>query len=189
MLAVSIAGALVGLIMAMVALARIWVRGTLGVGTALTAFCICLAMLAGPLWHLPSLLFKPRINDIVTDPATPPAFVVLRGARPSGANAYDYPGADFARKQIKAYPDIRPMTLERSREETYDLVLANILARPLLRLAPGITRVAPGATLILAGILRHQARPVTTRYRNLGWHLRRRLDLGNWTILALRHRG
>lgn len=74
------------------------------------------------------------------------------------------------------------------RSAPFDLVLANILARPLLQLAPGITCIAPEATLIMAGILRHQARPVAARYRQLGWRLRRRLDLGNWTILALCHR-
>ena len=68
LLAVAIAGAMTGLLLSVVALVRIWSRGTLGVGPALTAFFICLLMLAGPLWHLPSLLFKPKINQIVTDP-------------------------------------------------------------------------------------------------------------------------
>lgn len=128
LLAVSIAGALASLIMAVVALGQIWARGTLGVGTALGAFCISLLLLAGPLWHLPSLLFKPKINDIATDTASPPKFVALRGKRPSDANGYDYPGADFAAQQAQAYPDIRPMTLERSREETYDLVIDAVQA-------------------------------------------------------------
>lgn len=71
------------------------------------------------------------------------------------------------------------------RARPYDLVMANILARPLMRLAPDITRAAPAATLVLAGILRHQALPVATRYRQLGWRINRRLDLGAWTIMTL----
>ena len=123
LLAVAIAGALTGLVMALVALAQIWRRGTLGVGVALSAFFISLLLLAAPLWHLPSLLFKPKINQIVTDPRAVPEFVALKGKRPEWANTFDYPGPAFADKQAKAYPDIRPMTLERSREETYNLVL------------------------------------------------------------------
>lgn len=68
----------------------------------------------------------------------------------------------------------------------FDLVMANILARPLLRLAPAISRAAPRATLVLAGILEHQARPVAARYRQFGWRIQRRLDLGSWAILALK---
>jgi len=123
LLAVSIAGALVALIIGMVALGQIWSRGTLGVGTALTAMCASLLMLAIPLWHLPSLLFKPKINDIVTDPRAPPVFIALLGKRPADANPLDYSSKGFADRQARAYPNIRPMTLERSREETFDLVL------------------------------------------------------------------
>ena len=128
LLAVSIAGALASLIMAVVALAQIWGRGTLGVGTALGAFCISLLLLAGPLWHLPSLLFKPKDQRYRHDTTSPPQFVALRGKRPPDANGYDYPGASFADQQAQAYPDIRPMTLERSREETYDLVIDAVTA-------------------------------------------------------------
>jgi uncharacterized protein (DUF1499 family) len=126
LLAVSIAGALVALIMGLVALGQIWSRGTLGVGTALTAMGASLVMLAIPLWHLPSLLFKPKINDIVTDPRAPPVFIALIDKRPADANPLDYSAKSFADKQVRAYPEIRPMTLERSREETYELVLGAV---------------------------------------------------------------
>jgi len=131
LLAVAVAGALAALIAAGVALAQIWSRGARGVGTALAALGLSLVLLALPLWHLPALLFKPRINDIVTDPLAPLLFTALQGKRPAGANAYDYPGKPFAEKQARAYPDIRPMTLERSREETYDLVLNAVKAMGL----------------------------------------------------------
>src|SRR5262249_43934342 len=45
------------------------------------------------------------------------------------------------------------------------VVLANILAEPLLELAPGFAeRVAPGGSIVLSGILRSQAAPVASRY-------------------------
>jgi ribosomal protein L11 methyltransferase len=48
----------------------------------------------------------------------------------------------------------------------YDLVLANILAQPLIVLAPLlIERVAPGGRLALAGLLLSQVEEVAQPYR------------------------
>jgi ribosomal protein L11 methyltransferase len=47
----------------------------------------------------------------------------------------------------------------------YDLIIANILARPLIGLAPSIARsVAPGGSIILSGILASQRRAVISAY-------------------------
>lgn len=46
-----------------------------------------------------------------------------------------------------------------------EILLANILAEPLLELAPSFgERVAPGGSVVLSGILRNQAAPVASRY-------------------------
>ncbi|HYN45743.1 MAG TPA: 50S ribosomal protein L11 methyltransferase, partial [Allosphingosinicella sp.] len=48
----------------------------------------------------------------------------------------------------------------------YDLLVANILAGPLIALAPALTAaLAPGGRLILAGLLDHQAEKVAAAYR------------------------
>ena len=48
----------------------------------------------------------------------------------------------------------------------YDLVLANILARPLVMLAPLLcSHVAPGATLLIAGLLERQVAELQRAYR------------------------
>jgi ribosomal protein L11 methyltransferase len=64
----------------------------------------------------------------------------------------------------------------------FDFAVANILARPLTRLAPGLARcLAPGGTLVLSGLLAEQEREVAAAYRAqrlafvgrraiLGWH-------------------
>jgi len=68
----------------------------------------------------------------------------------------------------------------------FDLVMANILAKPLLRLAPrlrGLTRV--GGILILSGLLWGQAREILARYRSTGFRLVRRRDLEGWATLTL----
>jgi ribosomal protein L11 methyltransferase len=46
-----------------------------------------------------------------------------------------------------------------------DILLANILAEPLLELAPSFAqRVAPGGCVVLSGVLRSQTGPVASRY-------------------------
>ena len=68
----------------------------------------------------------------------------------------------------------------------YPLVVANILAGPLMRLAPAFARVTqPGGTLILSGLLAWQARSIAARYQSQGYALARRRILGDWATLEL----
>ena len=65
----------------------------------------------------------------------------------------------------------------------FDLVFANILLRPLLRLAtPLRSLVARGGHIVLSGIVPAQANAVIAAYRPLA--LERRLDLDGWTTLV-----
>ena len=69
----------------------------------------------------------------------------------------------------------------------YDLFIANILAGPLVELAPEFAEaMAPGTNLLLAGLLETQERQVRRAYRALGFRLARRLVNGDWSILWLR---
>ncbi|MBU3079177.1 50S ribosomal protein L11 methyltransferase [Sphingomonas quercus] len=71
----------------------------------------------------------------------------------------------------------------------YDLIIANILAGPLIEMAPAIAdALAPGGTLILAGLLDHQAEPVARAYRRQRLRLADRIDRGDWPTLRLRKR-
>ena len=75
------------------------------------------------------------------------------------------------------------------RHAPYDLVFANILARPLCRMARNLAvRLAPGGTVILAGLLRTQARSVLAAHRRQGLVLERQLTEGQWATLVLRRR-
>jgi ribosomal protein L11 methyltransferase len=72
----------------------------------------------------------------------------------------------------------------------YDLVFANILARPLCAMARDLAaHLAPGGTAILAGLLGTQARMVLAAHRRQGLVLDARHDVGPWTTLVLRRRG
>jgi ribosomal protein L11 methyltransferase len=68
----------------------------------------------------------------------------------------------------------------------YDLVVANILAGPLTRLAPAIARaLEPGGVLILSGLLAWQENLVASFYRPQGLILRTTRRAGVWTALLL----
>ena len=72
----------------------------------------------------------------------------------------------------------------------YDLVLANILARPLCRMARELAlALSPGGTAILAGLLANQAHIVLAAHRRQGLRLEATLHEGNWTTLVLRKAG
>ena len=71
----------------------------------------------------------------------------------------------------------------------YDLVLANILAGPLIALAGHFAdAVAPGGSVVLAGLLQRQEAVVRAAYRTAGFRLASRTVIGDWSILWLRRR-
>lgn len=69
----------------------------------------------------------------------------------------------------------------------YDLLIANILAGPLVELAPDFAAVtSPGGSLLLAGLLQTQEAEVRTAYRKQGFRLARCVTNGDWSILWMR---
>lgn len=75
-------------------------------------------------------------------------------------------------------------------EGRFDLVIANILARPLITLAPALRRaVAPGGLVVLSGLLAEQSREVLGTYLARGFTLVRRIVLSGWTTLVVKRRG
>jgi ribosomal protein L11 methyltransferase len=72
----------------------------------------------------------------------------------------------------------------------FDLVTANILARPLMRLAPAIAAIlAQGGTVILSGLLERDVAGVLSAYAAQGLRLRRRSSLEGWATLVLARGG
>lgn len=68
----------------------------------------------------------------------------------------------------------------------FDLVVANILAGPLQRLAPAMAaHLSPGGDLVLSGILGRQRNGVLAAYRQQGLYHRRTLTRGDWVTLHL----
>jgi ribosomal protein L11 methyltransferase len=68
----------------------------------------------------------------------------------------------------------------------YDMIFANILLGPLVRLAQPIRRLsAPGAHVILSGLLPSHANAALAAYAAQGFVLRRRIPLDGWMTLLL----
>jgi len=66
----------------------------------------------------------------------------------------------------------------------FDLIIANILAGPLIELAPDFAKaLAPGGTVILAGLLDKQAEGVADAYVRIGFNLSD-IGSGEWPVLV-----
>jgi ribosomal protein L11 methyltransferase len=70
--------------------------------------------------------------------------------------------------------------------QPYDLILANILPRPLIALAPAMrAALHQGGVAVLSGLLNHQAHEVRARYHAFGFHLLSARRHAGWTVLVL----
>lgn len=68
----------------------------------------------------------------------------------------------------------------------YDLIMANIFAGPLCRMAHDLKQhVQPGGMAILSGLLTCQSNQVIAAHRMQGLRLLRHMKLGEWSVLAL----
>lgn len=73
-----------------------------------------------------------------------------------------------------------------ARNGSYDLILANILADPLVTLAPDVARaLAPGGIAVLSGLLVRQAERVIAAYRSHGFSVVDHQRLSGWSTLTL----
>jgi ribosomal protein L11 methyltransferase len=133
----------------------------LGTGTGLLAFA------ARVLW--------PQARVLATD-LDPVAIEAAReNAAANGIGGVDLLVADGTRD---------PAIAERA---PYELVIANILAGPLIAMAPEIVSVTrPGGAILLAGLLSTQADAVLAAYTAQGCTEAAREVRGDWTILLLR---
>jgi ribosomal protein L11 methyltransferase len=72
------------------------------------------------------------------------------------------------------------------RGRPYDLILANILARPLVGMAGSLAAaLAPGGAAVLSGLLAHQERLVATAHRARGLRPAGRIEIGVWPTLVM----
>jgi len=85
-------------------------------------------------------------------------------------------------------PGVRHALARRPRR--FDVVFANILARPLKGLAPSLTAVvANHGVLILSGLIERDVPGVLSTYRHRGFHLARHGLIEGWATLVLKRGG
>jgi len=72
-------------------------------------------------------------------------------------------------------------------QSSFDLLIANILAGPLIMLSGSIARaVKPGGDIVLSGLLTHQAKEVTAAYLAHGFYLTEHTRIAGWSTLVMR---
>lgn len=104
--------------------------------------------------------------------------VAIRSAR---ENAARNGVASIVRVEEGSVGDDQPFPGE------YDLVVANIIARVLIELSPGLARaVRPGGTLILGGIIDSKEDAVQATFANAGLVPVRRVQQEDWVVLVWR---
>jgi ribosomal protein L11 methyltransferase len=88
------------------------------------------------------------------------------------------------RVRVVCAPGYRSRAVRRA---DYDLIFANILARPLALMARDLARaLRPGGIAVLAGLLKRQEALVLTAHRAQGLALERRRVIDGWSTLILR---
>ena len=88
--------------------------------------------------------------------------------------------------RVRRAPGYRDRALRKS---GYDLILSNILARPLALLACDLARaLMPGGRAVLSGLLRRQEAIVLAPHCGCGIVLERRLVIDGWSTLVRRAR-
>jgi uncharacterized protein (DUF1499 family) len=123
-LAAGLGVALVGVLAALCAFIIIWNEGLRGLDKAITACAIGFVVLALPAYDLARGIWLPAISDVTTDIADPPRFQEVALARARNANPVSYPGPRVAALQRQAYPAIRPLELDASPDEVFNIMLS-----------------------------------------------------------------
>jgi ribosomal protein L11 methyltransferase len=72
----------------------------------------------------------------------------------------------------------------------YDIVTANILANPLIEMAPALVKyLSPGGYAVLSGLLARQQAEVIAAHEKLGLTLERTEEIGEWRALIMKKNG
>jgi uncharacterized protein (DUF1499 family) len=121
LLAVSGLGLLVALLMAAIALWRIWYGDYLGSGQAVSGLLVALVGLAPFAYYGALGLHLPALTDVETSPRQPIPFKDL-SVRPPDANPIKTPTLSQIEAQEAAYPAVHPMEIDRGANEAFALV-------------------------------------------------------------------
>ena len=133
----------------------------MGCGTAI------LAMAAARIWPMARLIAADIDPEAVR---VSKRNVAVNGLRP---RLRPIVGSAFTQRALRSAPK-------------HDVIFANILAKPLRRLALGMqAQLAPGGCIILSGLLTHQENMVLSAYARFGLRLVSRIRVDGWSTLVV----
>jgi uncharacterized protein (DUF1499 family) len=146
-------GALFGAVLAL--LAGGWLllaRAPRGRVTAAAALVLNALVAAPPLYLYAQAQSLPKIHDISTDTADPPAFVAVLPLRQGARNPVEY-RPDTAAQQRRGYPDIAPLRLDVPPAEAFARAerAARATGWQIVAVAPEALRIEATATTLLFG--------------------------------------
>lgn len=143
----GVAVSALALLLAVAAYVDIWQSGASGLTRANVGLLLALANLVLPAYQIAQAFRLPPINDVSTDPLDVPAFSRSRAALEArGGRVPEIPGEDARARQKRAYPDLEPVILELTPEETFELALevAAALKWQIIDRAPPSARTGAG---------------------------------------------
>lgn len=112
--------ALVSLGLGMAGATVIWRRGAAGAWHATTGIIVALAILAWPAAVAVLAWRTIQLPDVSTDTELPPDYEAIARERGPGTNPVAYGGAEFAARQLAAYPTLNSRVVPRSYQEVFD---------------------------------------------------------------------
>ena len=119
----SVYAAIAAVLLALVAMAIAWNRGS-GKALPVVTLIIIAAAFSAPVAKVRQAARVPRIHDITTDTERPPQFVAVAPLRAGAANQIAYGGPEIASQQRRAYPRVQPLTLPLPPSQAFDRALA-----------------------------------------------------------------
>ena len=109
--AMAIAG--LAILFALVAMVVIWRNGYRGIGLALGGIVLSALLMVYPAYLAVEARTVPALNDVSTDPADPPAFMVTNKALEARREVTPGPPSPADRaSQARLYPDLRSLSLD-----------------------------------------------------------------------------
>lgn len=115
-----------GLLSAILCVAGISGKGKPGKIWAVIGLAVGLAIALVPWNWKKTAKSVPPIHDITTDTSRPPQFYVILPLRKNAPNPVVYGGAEIAKKQKSAYPDIEPVVLSVRKEDAFKKALQSV---------------------------------------------------------------
>ena len=95
--------------------------------------------------------------------------------------------AGFNNSRVTFYQNtVEDIIIPYQTEVKFNLIISNILARPLIELSSKIKLLAaPGCYVVLAGFLDYQQEEIVSAYQKIGFILKHSINNNSWIILIL----